>query len=84
MPVLLHCLLQVRIVRKTAYLALGVVEVGGDGDDGALDLAALAHERLRDVAHLGQDHAADLLRGEALLLALELHCAQHMLLSNMR
>ena len=58
-----------------AYLALRVIEVGWDGDNCALDLAALAHKGLRNVAHLGQDHAADLLRRESFLLALERHCA---------
>ena len=61
---------------KRAHLALGVIEVGGDGDDGAIDLAALTHEGLRDVAHLAQDHAADLLGREPLLLALEGDCAR--------
>jgi len=49
-------------------LALGVVEVGGDGDDGALD--GLPEERLRVRLELLQHHGADLLwRKRALLTA---------------
>ncbi|EPY27152.1 NAD-specific glutamate dehydrogenase domain protein [Strigomonas culicis] len=52
-------------------LALGVVEVGGDGHDGLLDL--LAEVGLRDLLHLEQHHGADLLGREGLVLAVELH-----------
>merc|ERR1719352_710379 len=51
-------------------LALGVVEVRGDGDDGVLDL--LAEVRLGNLLHLDEDHGGDLLGGELLLLAVEL------------
>merc|ERR1719198_106739 len=49
-------------------LALGVVEVRRDGDDGVLDLAA--QELLGGLLHLDQDHRGDLLRGELLRLGL--------------
>lgn len=51
-------------------LTLGVVEVGGDGDDGIVDSAAKI--RLRSLSHLGEDHGGDLLRSELLGLTLEL------------
>ncbi|KAL5995048.1 hypothetical protein ACLOJK_025106 [Asimina triloba] len=44
-----------------------MVELGGDGDDGAIDL--LAEEGLGDLLHLGEDHGGDLLRGQLLDLA---------------
>ncbi|GKT78696.1 NAD-specific glutamate dehydrogenase [Colletotrichum tofieldiae] len=51
-------------------LTLGVVEVGGDSDDGVVDLAT--EESLGSLAHLDQDHGRDLLGRERLGLALEL------------
>jgi hypothetical protein len=45
-------------------LTLGVVEVGGDGDDGVLDI--LAHVGLGRLLHLSEDKATDL-RGRVLL-----------------
>ena len=50
---------------------LGVVEVSRHGDDGRGDVRP--EERLRDLLHLGEDHGADLLREEVLLLALVLN-----------
>mmetsp|Transcript_14351 Transcript_14351/g.28331 ORF Transcript_14351/g.28331 Transcript_14351/m.28331 type:complete len:716 (+) Transcript_14351:183-2330(+) len=50
-------------------LALGVVEVGGYGNDGVDDV--LAEEGLGRLLHLGEDHGRHLLRGVDLLLALE-------------
>ena len=47
-------------------LPLVVVEVGGDGDDGLLDL--LGELGLGNLLHLDEDHGGDLLRGESLLL----------------
>jgi hypothetical protein len=49
-------------------LALAVIEVRWDGHDGVLDL--LAEVRLRNGLHLAKHHRGDLLRGEALGLAL--------------
>lgn len=51
-------------------LALRVVEVGGDSDDSVVDGATKV--RLGGLTHLGEDHGGDLLRGEGLLLTLEL------------
>jgi hypothetical protein len=48
-------------------LPLVVVEVGGDGDDGLLDL--LAELGLSNLLHLDKDHGGDLLGREGLLLA---------------
>ena len=45
-------------------LPLVVVEVGGDGDDGLLDL--LAELGLSDLLHLGEDHGGDFLGRESL------------------
>lgn len=48
-------------------LPLVVVEVGGDGDDGLLNL--LGELGLGNLLHLDEDHGGDLLGGEGLLLA---------------
>ena len=50
-------------------LTLGVVEVGGDGDDGVLDV--LAHVGLGGLLHLSEDEATDLGRRVLLALGLE-------------
>ena len=51
-------------------LALRVVEVCGDSDDSVVDGATKV--RLGGLTHLGEDHGGNLLRGEGLVLALEL------------
>ena len=50
-------------------LTLGVVEVGGNGDDGVGD--GLAQVLLGVGLHLGENHCADLLRGEVLTVDLD-------------
>mmetsp|Transcript_12654 Transcript_12654/g.17079 ORF Transcript_12654/g.17079 Transcript_12654/m.17079 type:complete len:348 (+) Transcript_12654:668-1711(+) len=45
-------------------LTLGVVEVGGDGDNGVLDV--LTEVALSDLLHLGENHGGNLLGGESL------------------
>ena len=57
--------------RVLGRLALRVVEVGRDGDDGILDL--LAEEGLRRLLHLDEDHRRDLLRREGLRATGRLH-----------
>jgi len=52
-------------------LTLGVVEVGGDGDDSVVD--GTTEVRLSSLTHLDQDHGRDFLRGELLDLTLELN-----------
>ena len=56
-------------------LALGVVEVGRNGDDGVGD--GLAEVLLGVGLHLGEDHGADLLRGEVLAVDLHDRAAAH-------
>jgi len=51
-------------------LSLGVVEVGGDGDNSVDD--GLTHVSLSDFLHLDEDHGGDLLSLEFLLFSLEL------------
>jgi len=50
-------------------LTLGVVEIGGDGDDGVLDV--LAHVGLGGLLHLSKDETSDLGRRVLLSLGLE-------------
>ena len=52
-------------------LALSIVEVSGDGDDCRID--RLRNLALGDLLHLGEDHGADLLSEESLLLAFVLY-----------
>ena len=52
-------------------LTLGVVEVGGDGDDGVGDL--LAEVSLSGLFHLGQNHSGDFFGGEIPLFATVLY-----------
>ena len=52
-------------------LTLGVVEVGGDGDDSVVD--GTTEVRLSSLTHLDQDHGRDFLRCELLDLTLELN-----------
>merc|ERR1712172_465161 len=60
--------------RVLGGLPLGVIEVGGDGDDSVLNLSA--EVSLSSLLHFGEDHGGDLLWGESLglvlVLALEL------------
>ena len=51
-------------------LALRVVEVGGDSDDGVVD--GSAEVGLCSLTHLGENHRRDFLRGEGLFFALVL------------
>ena len=55
-------------------LPLGVIEVRRDSDDRLADGAVSSDVLLSDLLHLDQDHGRDLLRGEGLVLALELDC----------
>jgi len=59
-------------------LTLGIVEVGGDGDNSRV--AGLAEVSLSNLLHLDEDHGGDLLSLEFLLLALEVD-DDHRLLS---
>lgn len=60
-------------------LALRVVEVGGDRDNGVVDGAT--EVGLGGLTHLDEDHGGDLLRGELLRLALEFDLADGLAVS---
>ena len=55
-------------------LSLRVIEVGGHGDDCALDLAVSPQEVLCNLLHLDQHHGRHLFGGERLVLTLVVHC----------
>ena len=57
-------------------LALRIVEVGGHRHHCLLHLLVGAHVSLRNLLHLDEDHGADLLGRERLILALVGHCIQ--------
>lgn len=57
-------------------LALRVVEVGGDSNNGVVNGATKV--RLGSLPHLGEDHRGDFLGCESLLLALELNLADRL------
>ena len=59
------------LARVLGGLALGVVEIGRDGDDGLRDL--LAEVGLGVGLHLAEDHRGNLLRGELLGLVAHLN-----------
>lgn len=61
----------VNVISYLGGLTLGVVEVGGHGDDRVVDL--LPEERLGDLLHLVEDHGGDLLRREGLLRSLHVY-----------
>lgn len=56
------------------HLTLGVIEVGWHSDDSLLDLLVGTQEGLGGLLHLDEDHGADLLGLEHLLLTLVLDC----------